>query len=385
MFFYLAITIILVVFLLAKLKYDSRRVWYRGAFYHKHSRLSQFLVHKWVALEEPFRPTFWATHPHMQTLLFFLWPRTVVKSRREYLQLEDHGVVALDWITSNERSLNSSSAVLIVIPGLTCSIDEVAMLCAHAHHYPFRYVVFNRRGHGGSALTTACLQNAFDYKDVDEAISYIHSIYPCAKLVSIAYSSGAALLLSYLEETKKVPLSAAVCISPNYGMEKGQENRLPSIYEYLMTKRLVHLLKQHPGLSSIIDYELALRSRSIKEFNERVYDPLNGYPTLNNNPINNIARIKVPTLCISALDDPICTKDNIPYSLFKTSSNLYLITCEKGGHCGFLQGDIHLHSWADHLACTFLDAMIHFNVRKTVENQSLFNFPCVARDRSYTQ
>ena len=392
MFVYLIAVIVLVVaFLLAKAKYDNQSLSYKGVLYHKHCRLSQFLLHKWTALEEHFRPTFWAANAHIQTLLYLLWPTTKVRFRREYLLLEDQGVLALDWSTTNEHLLDTASAVLIIIPGLTCGINEVSLLCSRAHEYSFRYVVFNRRGHGGSVLTTACLQNSFQGKDLEEAILYIHNVYPCAKMCAVAYSSGSALLLSYLEESKKAALSGAVCISPNYEMEKGLENGLPPLYDYLMTKRLIRLLKQHPGLSSVIDYESAMKSCNIREFNERVYEPLlnlNGYRSgaenMANNNFNNVTRIRVPTLCISALDDPICSEESIPYSLFKNSSNFFLITCEKGGHCGFMQGDTNLHSWADHLACTFLDAMVHFNMKKPVENSPFF-FTRVTRDRSYTQ
>lgn len=388
----LVIIVVLVVLFLVKLKYDNQKLSFKGVFYHKHCRLSQFLLHKWTAIEEPFQPTFWATNGHIQTLLFLLWPRPEVKVRREYLRLEDQGVLALDWFTSNEQLLDSSSPVLIIIPGLTCSVNEVSMLYSRAQDVSFRYVVFNRRGHGGSVLTTASLHNSCEGKDLDEAILYIHNIYPYAKLVAVAYSLGAALLLSYLEETKKAPLSGAVCISPSYEMDKGLDISLPPLYEYLLTRRLLRLLKQHPGLSSVIDYDLALQSCSVREFNERVYEPLsrfNGYrcgleDPLNNN-FNNISRIRVPTLCISALDDPICNEESIPYTLFKNSSNFYLITCEKGGHSGFFQGDVYLHSWADHLASTFLDAMIHFNLRKPVESSSPMMFPHFTRDRSYTQ
>lgn len=393
MFCFLLLVFVAIVLLLIKLKYDNRDAEFKGVFYHKHCRLSQFLLHKWTSIEEPFKPTFWAANGHLQTLLHLFWPKASVRWRREYLQVEDQGAIALDWIaTDNDYSLNSASPVLVIIPGLTCSVEEVSPLCKRAREFAFRCVVYNRRGHGGSVLTTACLQNSCEGKDIDEIISYIHSALPYAKIVAVAYSSGASLLLSYLEETRKPPLSGAVCISPSYEMDKGMDHSLPPFYDYIMTKRLVSLLRQHPGLSTVIDYESALQSSSMREFNERVYEPLMGlngfrcsFENQLNNNFNNVARIRVPTLCISALDDPICSAEFIPYSLFKNSSNFFLMTCEKGGHCGFYQGNGGSCSWADQMACTFLDAMIHFNLRKSVENSGPTLFAQVTRDRSYTQ
>jgi abhydrolase domain-containing protein 15 len=393
MFCFLILSLVLVVLLLLKLKYDNRDAEFKGVFYHKQCRLSQFLLHKWTTIDEPYRPTFWATNGHIQTLLHLLWAKVPIHWRREYLQLEDQGVVALDWIsTDNDYMLNSGSPILVIIPGLTCGAQEVSPLCRKAQEYCFRCVVFNRRGHGGSVLTTACLQNSWEGKELDEVISYIHCVFPCAKIVAVAYSSGASLLLSYLEEFRKSPLSGAVCISPSYEMDKGMENSLPPIYDYIMTKRLVCLLRQHLGLSSVINLESALQSANIREFNERVYEPLMGlngfrctYENQLNNNFNNVSRIRVPTLCISALDDPISSAEFIPYSLFKNSSNFFLMTCERGGHCGFYHGNAGVSSWADLMSCSFLDSMIHFNLRKTVENSGPSLFAQVTRDRSYTQ
>ncbi len=393
MFCFLILTLVVVILLLLKLKYDNRDTEFKGVFYHKHSRLSQFLLHKWTSIEEPYKPTFWATNGHVQTLLHLFWPKAPIRWRREYLQLEDQGVVALDWIsTDDDYTLNSASPILVIIPGLTCGAQEVSPLCRKAYDHAFRCVVFNRRGHAGSVLTTACLQNSCDGKELDEVISYIHCAFPCAKIVAVSYSSGASSLLSYLEEVRKPPLSGAVCISPSYEMDKGIENNLPPVYDYIMTKRLVCLLRQNPGLSSVINFESALQSASMHEFNERVYEPLmglNGFRCTNenqlNNNFNNVARIRVPTLCISALDDPICSAEFIPYSLFKNASNFFLMTCERGGHCGFYHGNCGASSWADQMACSFLDSMIHFNLRKSVENSGPSLFTQVTRDRSYTQ
>ncbi|XP_028400907.1 protein ABHD15-like [Dendronephthya gigantea] len=394
MFCLILAIIVLAVILLLKLKYDNNGAEFKGEFYHKHCRLSQFLLSKWTSIAEPYRPTFWALNGNVQTLLHLLWPKAPIRWRREYLQLEDQGVVALDWILADnagDYALNPASPVLVIIPGLTCGVHEVSPLCLQGQKCAFRCVVFNRRGHGGSVLTTACLQNLCEGKELDEVVSYIHCTFPCAKIVAVAYSTGASILLSYLEETRKSPLSGAVCISPSYEMDKGLDHSLPPIYDYIMTKRLVCLLRENPGLSGAIDYEPALRSSTMREFYERVYEPLMGMNglrcsfehQLNNN--FNISRIRVPTLCISALDDPICSADCIPYSLFKNSSSFFLMTCKRGGHCGFYHGNGGASSWADKMACSFLDAMIHFNVRKAVENSGPSLFAQVTRDRSYTQ
>lgn len=382
-----------------KLKYDkSKDEVYKGVFHHKHCRLSQFLLSKWSTINDAYKPTFWATNGHLQTLLHLFWPRSIIRFQREYLQVEDQGVVALDWITetvecSHNITLNSASPILLVIPALTCGVREISTICRKAQEYSFRCVVYNRRGQAGSVLTTACLQNACHSKELDEILTYLHSTYPYAKIVAVAYSSGASLLLYYLEETRKTPLCGAVCISPSYETEKSFEQCLPPFYDYLMTKRLTCFLREHPGLANFIDMETALKCKNMREFNQRVFEPLTrlncsryGYESQLNSHFNNISRVRVPILCISALDDPICNADIIPYSSFKNSSNFFLLTCEKGGHCGFYQGYAAACSWADQQACSFLEIIVNFSMRKNVESICVPSiFAQVRRDRSYTQ
>ena len=140
MFCFSLLVIILAVLLLIKLKYDNKDAEFKGVLYHKHCRLSQFLLHQWTSVDQPFKPTFWAANGHIQTLLHFLWPKTPARWRREYLQLDDQGVVALDWvITDNDYALvNSVSPVLVIIPGLTCGTQEVSPLCQRASEHSFR-------------------------------------------------------------------------------------------------------------------------------------------------------------------------------------------------------------------------------------------------------
>ena len=43
----------------------------------------------------------------------------------------------------------------------------------------------------------------------------------------------------------------------------------------------------------------------------------------------------MPTLCLNALDDPVCTKAMIPHEKFKVHPHAMLVTTERGAHCGW--------------------------------------------------
>ena len=251
----------------------------------------------------------------------------------------------MDWLeVDDDKSIKKVSPIMLLIPDLTGAAADLAAACTEALARKFRPVVFNRRGHGGTLLSTYRFQSFGDASDLEEAIQFITHMYPYAEIFAISFSTGSGLLLSYLGEAGATSkLNAAVCISPCFDAEAlFKSNSLPEPYNWLWTFKLKSVLRQHPCLGNVINYNLALQSTSIKELDERVYVKLNQYNSLEeywryNDPMRNITNISVPVLCVSALDDPICPKETIPFSLFKTSNNLFLVTTDKGGHCGFLE------------------------------------------------
>lgn len=386
--------VFIVVVTLLYVRYFQNHQEFKPCLYYKKSRISVVIKKGCKRLNEDFRPTFWARNRHIQTLLPWIcsWWQEELELNREYLQMADKGVVALDWLAVDDKTLTKMSPVMLLIPDLTGAAADMAAACQMALARKFRPVVFNRRGHGGTSLSTYRLQSFGDARDLDEAVQFIRHMYPYSEIFAIGFSTGSGLLLSYLGETSAATqLNAAVCISPCYDAEGLFTSKsAPEPYNWLWTLKLKSILRQHPCLGNVINYNLALQSSNIKELDERVFVKLNQYSSLEeywryNDPMRNVTNITIPVLCVSALDDPICTKDTIPFSLFKTSSNLFLVTTDKGGHCGFLENGIP-SSWANKLACDYLETVFHQGVPKQSEENHISFFPEFngTRNRSYT-
>lgn len=76
-------------------------------------------------------------------------------------------------------------------------------------------MVFNRRSHNGTPLTTLKLQQFGDPADLREAVRYIRHQQPSGRLYAVSEGSGSGLLLSYLGECGSSSyMTAAVCLSP---------------------------------------------------------------------------------------------------------------------------------------------------------------------------
>lgn len=182
----------------------------------------------------------WLSGPHWQTLWHFVLPAGPgPELAREYLQLADDGLVALDWVVGpySQRSrrvpAGSQPAVLLVIPNawgrLTRNVLGLCLLALERGYYP---VIFHRRGHHGCPLVHPRLQPFGDPSDLKEAVTYIRFRHPAAPLFAVSEGSGSALLLSYLGECGSSSyVMGAACISPVLRCREWFESGLPWAYE----------------------------------------------------------------------------------------------------------------------------------------------------------
>jgi abhydrolase domain-containing protein 1/3 len=51
-----------------------------------------------------------------------------------------------------------------------------------------------------------------------------------------------------------------------------------------------------------------------------------------------VENVAVPLLCISALDDPVCTREAIPWDECRANKNIVLATTTHGGHLAYYEG-----------------------------------------------
>ena len=104
----------------------------------KDSALASHLLKRCRLMDRKFNPPWWLRSAHVQTLLPYLIPAAGVEFEREYLQMNDKGVVALDWVVHVSIHKRKRCTVLLVLPGLTANALSVSKLCSLAAHKGFR-------------------------------------------------------------------------------------------------------------------------------------------------------------------------------------------------------------------------------------------------------
>ena len=302
--------------------------------------------------------------------------------------MTDGGTVALDWLEgSAARSGRGHGAIIVVLSTLTGGAQNVADFCTQASRAGHDVVVFVKRGHGGLKLTTPRLQAFGDTSDLQHCLQLLRDTLQLPqgaggrRFIGVGFSAGSGLLVSYLGEFGADSLlDGGVCVSPGYDALSlfTHPRGVSPVYNALMTKGLKAFLRPHEAVlraGGVVDWNHAMAARNIREFDERVYLPLNGFtgPTAitdywnRNNPMRDVGRrdfnTSRPILCINALDDPVCTRENIDFDIFSRIDDVLLVTTQRGSHVCFFEGQLwpKACSRADVIALEYIAALLRYS------------------------
>nr|GMC81371.1 embryogenesis-associated protein EMB8-like isoform X2 [Ipomoea batatas] len=327
------------------------------------SQLYQEVVSKCRILHGRYSSTPWLCSPHLQTtFLHFFGMPPVCNYRRKIFHTPDGGTIALDWLTIEDvRSSykkncggvysNDKSPILIVVPGLTSDSDSayVKHLVFKMARHGWRVVVCNHRGLGGVSITSERFYNAGWTEDIRKIIDHLHTQYPEAPLFSVGTSIGANVLVKYLgEDGVNTPIAGAAAICSPWDLlicDRFINRRLiQRFYDKALTIGLKGYAQLHESIMSrLVNWEGITTSNSVRDFDNHATRVLGKYETVDTyyrrcSSTGYVGNVMIPLLCISALDDPVCTREAIPWDECRANKNIVLATTEHGGHLAYFEG-----------------------------------------------
>jgi uncharacterized protein len=239
---------------------------------------------------------------------------------------------------------------IVVVHGLEGSIDSGYMrgIAEKAFHRGFHVVRLNQRNCGGTEALTPTLYNSgmsADYRAVFEELSNGDGF---EQIFFAGYSMGGNLVTKMAGEFGEgVPkaLRAVCVVCPAIDLAASAD-ALERPENYLYQRRFVKgLMSRYARKHKLFPGRYPTKGlgpvRTVRQFDDHITAPQFGFRDAQDYYENVGAKrvapqIRVPTLMITAQDDPF-----VPYASFlaaKVSENpsIQFVAPRQGGHCGFI-------------------------------------------------
>ena len=296
-------------------------------------------------LESSYRPRGLFRNAHASTVIPSLLRRVLAVSYvRERMEPPDGDFIDLDW------SRVGAQRVAVLCHGLEGNADRPYMrgMARTLNRASWDVVGYNFRSCSGEPNRLARSYHSGATDDLRLVLAEVlGGGYEEAALVG--FSLGGNLVLKYLgEDPGAVPteITGAVTLSVPADLNEAC-HRICSPGNRLYHDRFMRKLRKkilakdtrHPGL---LDPSRLVGVRNLIDFDDVYTAPLHGFVDAadyyaRNSSLNWLADIRVPTLLLSASNDPMLGENCYPRELARESGHLHLEMPDHGGHVGYYQ------------------------------------------------
>jgi len=322
--------------------------------------------------EYTYRPAWWVPGSHGQTLWGkFFRPRPSLPVHVERWDTPDG-----DFIDVHRLTGPAGAPRLLFLHGLEGTIRShyVGGFFHEAERRGWAADLMIFRGCGAEPNRAPRFYHSGETTDLAFVLDRVLREHPDVPVMVAGVSLGGNVLLKFLgERGDALPrqLRAAAAISVPFDLERGARfiaTGISRIYDrhFLRTLRPKALakLEKYPGL---FDRSALERAASIYDFDDAVTAPVHGFSDAHDyyfrsSSLRWIGRIRLPTLLLSAVDDPFLPADVLGEVRDIAGHNpaLNIEFTMRGGHVGFVSGRWPWRPfyYAEWRACEFLNAAL---------------------------
>lgn len=314
-------------------------------------------------LASSFRPHPLLAGPHAQTIApALLRPRPDVRFRIERMELPDNDFVDLGWLGEH----HADGPIAVLVHGLGGGFDSkyVRGLGWRLAAAGWRVCALQLRGGGAEPNRLPRAYHHGDTADLRQLWHRLRTREPRCFIGTVGWSLGGNVTLKALgEEGAQAPVDAAFAVSVPFRLHECAEHLrrgLTRLYQSKLLAACKDMVRRKHALSPLdapADVQKALVAGDFFEFDDAYTAPLNGYL----NAADYYARaacgqylgaIRVPTLILHALDDPLMLPDIVPWPE-DLSPAVTIELAERGGHVGFISADAFglPHCWSESYLC----------------------------------
>jgi hypothetical protein len=316
----------------------------------------------------PFRARFPWLGGDLQTLRNMLVGRPAdlspFPSRRLELPAGDGDVLL---VTAHDPIGRTDRPLVLLVHGLTGCEDSFYLRASARHLLTLGYPVVraNLRGAGPSRSRCRRSYHAGRAEDLRAIIAGLEPARARGSIVPVGFSLGGNAVAKLVAERAEgsAPIRAAAIVSTPIDLAEASariEAPRNRPYHRWLLARLKEEHAATPDLSPA-DSEAGRRARSLRDFDDRVTAPRNGFRDAADyydqcSAVRYLGRADVPLLAIHARDDPWIP--DRAYDAFDWAANpmLTLALAPSGGHVGFHGRDPV--PWHDRVLAAFLESVL---------------------------
>ncbi len=288
------------------------------------------------------QPKGWYKNGHYNTFIPYLFGHTPdVPYERVRLITPDDDFLDVDTVLAKNPRL------IVLCHGLEGSSKSSYILHFAGHFIERKWDILsiNYRGCSGEMNRNLRMYNSGTTDDLHFVLEKFAGFYD--EIALIGFSLGGNLVLKYLgEKIHPYPaniLSAVALSSPVHLSDASQQLLKWDNFAYQLkflwslNRKLIQKNRQHPR-------QIALRkifyTWNLYQFDDRFIAPIYGYRDAEdyykqNQSIQWLDRLEVPSLLVNALDDPFLGPKCYPIQSAKGLDNFFICTPRFGGHVGF--------------------------------------------------
>ena len=335
-----------------------------------------------LSMQNGFTPTrfstaWWLPGAHPQTV----WgrmkrPKNLVAFRREALETPDGDELILDHL---DAPSNPDAPRVILLHGLEGSSYSVyiqgMMSLMQARGWAATAVNFRSCARPPDEITRMLpnrrprMYHSGETTDMDHVFRTFRAREPERRLLAVGVSLGGNALLKWLgEHAAENLLHGAVTLSVPYDLGAGSKHLETPIGRFYLKNFLKTLIpkavrcaRTFPEAAARIDVDATERSTTFWAFDDAATGPLHGFKNALDyytrcSSIHFVGRIALPTLCISAADDPFLPRPVLGEFESVKSPAVRLLVTPHGGHVGFVGGPrpAQARYWAEETAVAWL-------------------------------
>ena len=281
---------------------------------------------------------------HFNTIYRTLFHKIDVGFQRERMETSDGDFMDIDFSTVGSKN------VVIVIHGLEGSSTSkyVTAMSQISNEEGFDAAAVNLRGCSGETNRLMSSYHSGKTNDLAEIIDYLETKKTYENIYIVGYSLGGNLLLKYMGEQRgdySSKIKGAVGVSVPCDL-KGSSEAVAKFWNMVYMQRFLISLKKKTKIKleqfpeNDLKSEAILNSKNFLDFDNFFTAPVNGFQDANDywkrNSCNQFLEdIKIPSLLVTAADDPFLSESCIPVKEARNNKYFHLEVTKYGGHVGY--------------------------------------------------